>query len=77
MITLLTRPGCHLCDDARTIVARVAADAGEPWEERDITRDEKDLAEYHDHIPVTLVDGKQIDFWFVDEKRLRAALSSR
>jgi glutaredoxin len=77
MITLLTRPGCHLCDDARTIVERVAADVGEPWEERDITHDEKALAEFHDHIPVTFVDGRQIDFWFVDEARLRKALAAR
>ena len=37
MITLLSRPGCHLCDDAREVIARVAADLGVPWEERDIT----------------------------------------
>lgn len=74
MITLLSRPGCHLCDDARAVIERVAGELGEPWEERDITLSEADLAEYHDHIPVTLVDGKQIDFWRVDEARLRNAL---
>ena len=36
-ITLLTRPGCHLCDDARAVIARVAAELGVPWQERDIT----------------------------------------
>lgn len=77
MITLLGRPGCHLCDDARAVIERVAAETGEPWEERDITQNEADLREYHDHIPVTLVDGKQIDFWRVDEARLRRALQDR
>jgi hypothetical protein len=33
------------------------------------------MQEYWDKIPVTLVDGVQIDFWRVSETRLRAALS--
>ena len=75
MITLLTRPGCHLCDAARDVVARVAADLGVPWEERDITRSAQDLADYWDKIPVTLIDGVQHDFWHVNEQRLRTALA--
>jgi glutaredoxin len=75
-ITLLSRPGCHLCDDARAVVSQVAADLGVGWEERDITRSEDDLREYWDKIPVTLVDGVQHDFWRVSEDRLRAALGS-
>jgi len=74
-ITLLGRPGCHLCDDARAVIERVAADLGVGWEERDITKSPDDLREYWDKIPVTLVDGVQIDFWRVSEPRLRAALS--
>ena len=46
LITLLSRPGCHLCDDAREVIARVAADTGARWEERDITASAADLAEY-------------------------------
>jgi glutaredoxin len=73
-ITLLGRPGCHLCDDARTVIERVAADLGVGWEERDITASPDDMREYWDKIPVTLVDGVQVDFWRVSEARLRAAL---
>ena len=73
-ITLLGRPGCHLCDDARAVIERVAADLGVSWEERDITASPDDMREYWDKIPVTLVDGVQIDFWRVSEARLRAAL---
>jgi hypothetical protein len=75
-ITLLTRPGCHLCDDARTVIASVAAELGVVWEERDITRSESDLHAYGDMIPVTLIDGVQHDFWRVSEQRLRTALSA-
>ncbi len=73
-ITLLARPGCHLCDDARAVIERVAGDLGVGWEERDITASPEDMREYWDKIPVTLVDGVQIDFWRVGEARLRAAL---
>jgi len=74
-ITLLSRPGCHLCDDAREIIRQVADDLGVGWEERDITRSEDDLREYWEKIPVTLVDGVPHDFWRVSEHRLRAALA--
>ena len=73
-ITLLSRPGCHLCDDARAIIARVASEQGVTWEERDITQSQDDLLAYGEQIPVTLIDGVQHDFWRVSEDRLRAAL---
>ena len=76
MITLLSRPGCHLCDDARAVIASVAAELGVPWQERDITLSESDLRAYGDMIPVTLIDGVQHDFWRVSEPRLRAALTA-
>ncbi len=75
-VTLLTRPGCHLCEDARSVIERVTSDLGVPWTERDITRSEADLKEYGEMIPVTLIDGVQHDFWRVDESRLRRALAS-
>ena len=75
-ITLLSRPGCHLCDEARAVIARVAADLGVPWQERDITESQDDLREYGEMIPVTQIDGVQHDFWRVSEQRLRAALAA-
>jgi glutaredoxin len=75
-ITLLGRPGCHLCAEARAVISKVADDLGVAWEERDITQSPADLREYWEKIPVTLVDGVQHDFWRVSEDRLRHALSS-
>jgi glutaredoxin len=75
-ITLIAKPGCHLCDDAREVIARVAADLGVAWEECDITTDEALRERYWEQIPVTLIDGEQHDFWRVDEARLRAALTA-
>lgn len=73
-ITLIGKPGCHLCDEARAVVAEVAAELGVGWEERS-TADDPDLhARYWEQIPVTLVDGSPHDFWRVSADRLRAAL---
>jgi hypothetical protein len=76
VITLIGRPGCHLCDDARAIVAKVAADVGSTVEERDITQDPELHDRYREQIPVVLIDGAQHDFWRVDEGRLRRALGA-
>ena len=75
-VTLVTRPGCHLCEAAREVVARVCADLGETWEELDLDADPALAARYAEEIPVTFVAGRQHDFWRVDEQRLRAALTS-
>ncbi len=58
------------------MIERVTGELGASWEERDITTSPQDMAEYWDKIPVTFVDGVQIDFWRVSEPRLRAALAS-
>lgn len=76
-ITLLGKPDCHLCDAAREVIARVAAELGAEWEERDLARcDQEERDEYWDKIPVTFVDGAPHDFWRVSETRLRAALGA-
>ncbi|WP_341721527.1 glutaredoxin family protein [Thermobifida halotolerans] len=72
---MLGKPGCHLCDDALAVIARVCADLGARYEVRDITvADDEEKEEYWDKIPVVFVDGEQHDFWRVDERRLRDAL---
>ncbi len=75
LVTLVGKPGCHLCDDARAVVEEVCAELGVPWEERDITRDPEMHDRYWEQIPVVLVDGAQHDFWRVRADRLRAALA--
>jgi glutaredoxin len=76
-VLLLSRPGCHLCAEARVVIERVSAELGVGWAERDINgsaEDAEDLTAYSDMVPVTFVDGVQHDFWRVSEDRLRAAL---
>ena len=75
-ITLIGKPGCHLCDEAREVVAAVAAEVGVGWEERSILDDPALRERYAEQIPVTLVDGRPHDFWRVSADRLRAALTA-
>lgn len=73
-VVLYSKPGCHLCDDAREVVAAVCAELGEHFDEVDITSSEELMRAFGEQIPVTYVDGEQHDFWRVDAQRLRAAL---
>jgi hypothetical protein len=74
-VLLVGRAGCHLCDDARAVVARVVAELGETWREVSVDDDADLRQRYAELIPVVTVDGVQVDFWRVDEARLRGALA--
>ena len=74
-VVMYGRPGCHLCEQAREVIARVCEDLGEEYVEISIDDDPALLEEYGEEIPVTLVDGRRHDFWRVDEARLRTALT--
>ncbi|MEI2764989.1 MAG: glutaredoxin family protein [Dermatophilaceae bacterium] len=74
-ITLIGRPGCHLCDDAEATVAVVAAQTGASWVKVSLD-DAPDLHErYWERIPVVLVDGREVAYWRVSGRALRAALA--
>ncbi|MCF8527529.1 MAG: glutaredoxin family protein [Candidatus Nanopelagicales bacterium] len=75
-VTLIGKPGCHLCDDARAIIISVCADTENTWEEVSIEDDPALFDEHWDRIPVVLVDGRPHDFWRVDADRLRSALAT-
>jgi len=74
-VTFYTRPGCHLCDDARVLVEAVCAELGEDYVEISIESDPELQRRFADEIPVTFVDGRRHDYWRVDPARLRRALA--
>ncbi|MFI7482162.1 glutaredoxin family protein [Kocuria sp. M1R5S2] len=76
-VTLLTRPGCHLCEDARTSVSRVTGALGLEWSEVDIETDPELVRRHAEEVPVVLVDGVPRDFWRIDERRLTRLLRER
>jgi glutaredoxin len=76
-VLVLTRSGCHLCEQAIEVVAQVCSELGTGYATQDIDTDPGLLRRYTDEVPVTFVDGAQHDFWRVDPARLRAALGGR
>lgn len=77
-LTLLSRPGCHLCDAARDVVAQVVAEfPAVAVEELSITDDDELLDRYAEEIPVVLIDDRVHTIWRVDPDRLRRALEVR
>lgn len=75
-VTLYTRPGCHLCDEARTVVTGVCDDAGVTWREVDIDAPghEELRARFSDLVPVVEVDGTQVGYWRIKAVNVRMAL---
>ena len=70
IVTLYSRPGCHLCDEAREALDRVRAQAPFTVDEINIETDNKLHARYLERIPVVALDGDELfDFW-VDETAL-------
>lgn len=74
-VTLLTRPGCHLCDAARETVTDVAATVpGVRLTELSIADDPRLAEKYAEEIPVVLINDRVHNIWRVDADRLRRAL---
>lgn len=73
---LLGKPGCHLCDDARAVVADVLGEfPAVTFEEKSILDDPVLLDRYVEEIPVVLIDDRVHTIWRVDPDRLRKALA--
>jgi glutaredoxin len=73
-ITLYGRPGCHLCDEARTQLLALAPELGFTLVEADIESDDDLLRRYLERIPVIALDGEELSDFFVDEAGLRTRL---
>ena len=77
-LTLLSKPGCHLCDEARDVVAGVIAELGGATsvslDEKSILDDPQLNDRYWDEIPVLLIGDRVHTIWRVDPARLRTAI---
>lgn len=74
-VTLVSKPGCHLCDAARDIVVAVVAETtGARFVETSIVDDAELYDRFVEEIPVVLINGAVHNIWRVDAERLRSAL---
>lgn len=83
ILTLIAKPGCHLCDEAEGALERVLFGfrASHPTvqvmvEHRNILEDHDLAIKHGEEIPVLLIDGKMHSYWHIDEGRLRKSLDS-
>jgi glutaredoxin len=83
-LTLIGKPGCHLCDDAREAIDGVLfefrkanPEAVVNVEEKNILEDEALQLKYSEEIPVLLIDGNMHNYWRIDEERLMRALYAK
>ena len=74
LVTLYGKPGCHLCDDARAVVARVRAEHPFELREVDVTLDPALHSAYGERIPVLELDGEELFEFHVEEAVLVARL---
>jgi thiol-disulfide isomerase/thioredoxin len=78
VLTIYSRPGCHLCDEMKSVVQRLMrADASIAVEEIDISTDPDLEARYGLEIPVLLVDGRKAAKYRVTEEELARLLAAR
>ena len=76
-LVLYSKPGCHLCDEMKAVVARVGRSRPLTLEEIDISKDEELEARYGLEIPVLFVNGKKIAKYRISEAELLRVLESR
>ncbi len=76
-VVLYGRPGCHLCEDARTALLAVQATHPFRLEERDIEDDPATFKAYLERIPVIALDGAELYEFFLDADDLRGRLAAR
>ena len=78
-LTLYSRPGCHLCDEMKVVVQRVAQSASKPVtiEVVDISTDPGLETRYGLEIPVLLVNGRKAAKYRVTEEALTKIVGAR
>jgi glutaredoxin len=76
VVTIYTRPGCHLCVEALAQLERIRATTPFEIVERDISSDTALERAYLERIPVVALEGRELFEYFVDESALRDALAA-
>jgi uncharacterized protein YutE (UPF0331/DUF86 family) len=76
VLTLIGKPGCHLCDEAELAVSSVIKDVSKTVSltKLNILDDSELFDKYSEQIPVLLINGLVHNYWRIDNERLREAL---
>ena len=75
-VVLYGKPGCHLCDEARAVVAAVRARQPFELEEVDVSTDPDLHRRYGERIPVLALEGDELFEFHVEADELARRLQS-
>ena len=74
-VIIYTRPGCHLCDEAKASIRSAGIDDQFTLEEINIESDDELLRKYKYDIPVIAIDGAETFIHRVDAKEFRTRIT--
>jgi glutaredoxin len=77
LVTLYTRAGCHLCDDAKEVIAAARACADFDYEELDIDADPELRRLYNEEVPVIAIDRRKAFKYRLDMNEFLKRLAAR
>lgn len=77
LVTLYTRKGCCLCDDAKAVIDAARSRAMFDYRECDIDLDEELRRRYNDEVPVIEINGAKAFKYKVDMKEFLKKLAAR
>ena len=73
-VEIYSKPECHLCDEAKSVLVKVHQEIPFDFLEVDITSNRELFTEYKEQIPVVFICGKKAFKFRVNEKELRRKL---
>ena len=74
---LVTREGCHLCDEMAALLDEVLPSFGTTWSARDVDAEPELRASYTDVVPVLLRDGRPVAKLRTDRRTLIRIVQGR
>jgi glutaredoxin len=75
-VEIYSRPGCHLCDDAKEIIDRVRRRVPFALRVINVESDARLEKQYGEHIPVVLINGRMAFEYHVDEAEFEEKVKS-
>ena len=77
LVTLYTRGGCHLCDEAKKVIDAARSRAEFDYEERDIDAAPELFRLYNEEVPVIAIDGRKAFKYRLDMNEFLKRLAAR
>ena len=76
-VRIYSKKECHLCDDAKDVLRRIASRYPLTIEEIDIEKDAAAFEQFHEEIPVIFLEDTKLFKYKIDERKFCKAVESR